>query len=228
MATSMSKTRPAPGRKGAKTRARLLTAAREMLRDLSPLELTVVSVSRRAGTGAPSFYVYFNDIRDLMLALSNEVAAEPSAVVAHIGCDWPPPDLKAWCDRFVALFVESWQADAAILSYRNLEADRGDPDFDDSRVRASLPVLEALTARMLEAHPEGSRPRRVDAFAEAVLFYAGLERLAAASQVTRPNRLHPRYYAAAFARQLFRALEPGFGTAGGTAGQPRLVASRTS
>ena len=214
MSEVIARTRAAPGRKGARTRARLLAAARDMLVDVSPLDLTVVSVSRRAGTAPPSFYVYFADIRDLMLALAEEVASESSGLAPFFDCGWPPDNLKSWCDGFVQSFIAAWQADCAIHVYRNMEADRGDPDFDNVRVRASLPVLEALTDRMLAAHPPEAGPRRVEAFAESVILYAGLERLAGLSPTPQPSRLHTRHYAEAYSRILSAAVTPRPGSRG--------------
>lgn len=202
------KSRAAPGRKGAATRARLMAAARDIIRDQSPMALTAISVSRKAEVASPSFYVYFSDVRALMLALAEECAASLLAPAAAFDIPWPPEDLLGWATDFVEDFVKAWRVNAEILLYRNLEADRGDIAFDDARIRAGLPVLIPLTDRMLAAFPAGEAPRRVDCFAEAVILYASLERFAAASLLPRKNQLQPHHYVAAFARMIASSVQP--------------------
>jgi AcrR family transcriptional regulator len=132
-----------------------MDAAREMLKAASPIELTAIAVSRADGTAPPSFYVYFADTRDLLLAI------------------------------------------------RNLEADRGDRAFDELRVDSSLPLLNGLADLIRAARPSGTR--RVEAFSEAVIFYAVLERIATSERTTQPIRLQPKHYKAALARMIAAA-----------------------
>ncbi len=188
-----------------------MAAARDMLKSASPIDLTAIAIARAAGVAPPSFYVYFADTRDLLLALSEAAAADLAGLVRHFEGPWPPADLHQWASGFVADFVGTWSAQGEVLAARNLEADRGDPAFDDSRVAASLPVLEALGERILAGRPPGSR--RVEAFAEAVIHYAVMERLASVEGHTRPIRLQPHHYKAAMARILVAALgsNPGGG-----------------
>jgi len=127
-----------------------MDAAREMLKAASPIELTAIAVSRADGTAPPSFYVYFADTRDLLLAI------------------------------------------------RNLEADRGDRAFDELRVDSSLPLLNGLADLIRAARPSGTR--RVEAFSEAVIFYAVLERIATIERTTQP-----KHYKAALARMIAAA-----------------------
>jgi len=196
--------RPKPGSRGALTRARLMQAARDMLKSSSPIELTAIAVARGAGTAPPSFYVYFTDTRDLLLALAQEAADELAALVRHFAGPWPPADPLAWANRFVDDFVVTWSGHNEVLAIRNLEADRGDLAFDESRVNASLPVLTALTDRMVEVQPSGVP--RVDLFAEAVIYYATLERIASITGHTPSHRLQPHHYKSAMARMIAKAV----------------------
>ena len=203
-----SKSRAQPGRKGAATKARLMQAARTMLKTCSPLDLTAISVSRAAGTAPPSFYVYFADVRALMLALADDAADSLIGVSKAFEQEWPPDALEDCAAAFVQDFIAVWRANADVLAYRNLAADRGDTEFDESRVRSSLPILSALTDRMLAAWPADTAPRRVELFAESVILYASMERLAATSGVDRPDQLRPDHYIAAFARMIANATRP--------------------
>lgn len=191
-----------------------MAAARKMLKAASPIELTAIAVSRAAGAAPPSFYVYFADTRDLLLALSEEASNELKALTRHLETPWPAGEAEAHAEAFVADFVSTWDSHCEVLAIRNLEADRGDPRFDESRVQSSLPVLTALTDRFVEARPG---MRRVDCFAEAVIYYATLERIATIEKTTQAHRLQPRHYKAALARMIAQAVTPpGGSTPGGS------------
>lgn len=184
-----------------------MDAAREMLKTSSPIELTAIAVSRAAGTAPPSFYVYFADTRDLLLALATDASEAMKALGRHFEPPaLPATDSQAWATAFVQDFVATWDAHCEVLALRNLEADRGDRAFDELRVDSSLPVLNGLTDAMLVRQPEGTR--RVDVFAEAVIFYAVLERIATVERTTAPIRLQPKHYKAALARMIAGAVGP--------------------
>lgn len=184
-----------------------MDAARGMLKASSPIELTAIAVSRAAGTAPPSFYVYFADTRDLLLALAEEASEATKALGRHFEPPaLPAADSEAWATAFVQDFVQTWNAHCEVLAFRNLEADRGDRAFDELRVDSSLPVLNGLTDAMLAGRPAGTR--RVDVFAEAVIYYAVLERIATVELTTAPIRLQPRHYKAALARMIAAAMAP--------------------
>lgn len=203
--SSEGSTRPKPGLRGQKTRSRLMDAAREMLKTASPIELTAIAVSRAAGTAPPSFYVYFADTRDLLLALAAEASEAMKGLARHFEAKpGPAADSEAWAEAFVTDFVATWDAHCEVLAFRNLEADRGDREFDELRVDSSLPVLNGLTDAMLAQRPAGTR--RVDVFAEAVIFYAVLERIATVERTTAPYRLQPKHYKAGLSRMIAKSV----------------------
>jgi AcrR family transcriptional regulator len=184
-----------------------MDAARAMLRSASPIELTAIAVSRAAGTAPPSFYVYFSDTRDLLLALSEEASEAMQTLGRHFAPPlWPAPDPEVWAHALVEDFVDTWQSHSEVLAIRNLEADRGDLQFDEQRVQSSLPVLNGLTDAMMSVRPP--TVRRVEAFAEAVIFYASLERIATVEHTTQPHRVQPHHYKAAIARMLAATVAP--------------------
>ncbi|MET0737315.1 MAG: TetR/AcrR family transcriptional regulator, partial [Acidimicrobiales bacterium] len=63
-----------PGRRGLATRQRLLDHVAEMLAAGSYRDLRVVDVARQAGTSPATFYQYFADVEEAVLALAEEVA----------------------------------------------------------------------------------------------------------------------------------------------------------
>lgn len=176
-----------------------------MLKSASPIELTAIAVSRAAGSAPPSFYVYFADTRDLLLALAEEASAAMVALARHVDVAWPPDEADARARAFVDDFIATWDSHCEVLAVRNLEADRGDPTFDEMRVQSSLPVLTALTDRFEAARPAD---KRIECFAEAVILYAALERLATVDKTTQKHRIQPRHYKTALARMIAQAMQP--------------------
>ena len=57
---------PTLGREGRQTRQKLMGAARKLLDVYSPVDLTAVSIAKEAGTSSASFYMYFEDVRDIL------------------------------------------------------------------------------------------------------------------------------------------------------------------
>ena len=59
----------ARGKKGQATRARLMNAAERLLAKSSPLDLTAVAIAKAADTSSATFYMYFDDVKDIYLSL---------------------------------------------------------------------------------------------------------------------------------------------------------------
>jgi len=191
-ATSQAKQRPsvravrtnkhgqALGRKGVETRLRLMDAARKLLVEHSPMELTAVSIAKEAGTSSPTFYIYFEDVREIMLALSEQASADLVEVHHVLEEDWDPElfDLQQ-AEKVVNTFNSVWDRHRNILRFRNLEADRGDQRFLDQRIRSSIRVIDRFVDRIMAAYPREQRPSRGDAYAEASALFSAMEGLAA-------------------------------------------------
>lgn len=167
------------GRKGAETRLRLMDAARQLLVDHSPMELTAVSIAKAAATSSPTFYIYFEDVRELMLALSEQASADLAEVHRVLEEDWDPEMLDPQQTvKVVNTFNGVWDRHRNILRFRNLEADRGDRSFLDQRIRSSIRIIDRFVDRIMAAYPRDHRPPRGDAYAEATALFAAMEGLA--------------------------------------------------
>lgn len=197
------------GRKGLETRRRLMDAARRLLIDHSPFDLTILQISREAKTATATFYVYFDDVQDLLYALCADITHEIEDLFST------RPDLLREPARLhhdavalIAAFNSVWDRHSDILLYRNLEADRGNPRFNDLRTRSAIPILNALCDRIATAYPPERRPRRVASYAEAVVFFVAMERLAAAIHQYPEDGLDPAVLVDAQASVLVRLLQP--------------------
>jgi AcrR family transcriptional regulator len=179
-AVTKNKQGQALGQKGRATRRRLMDVTRRLLKTQSPMEITAVSIAQEAETSSATFYMYFDDVKDIMFALSQAAAEEMAIVHSVVDEPWDPSVVEvAHARRVVEAFDSVWDKHREVLRYRNLEADRGDPRFEQLRIAYYMPLIERLADRILAAYPPGKRPRKGDAYAEASVIHAALEGIAA-------------------------------------------------
>lgn len=172
------------GRKGAETRARLVAAARRLVSSKPLRALRVAEIAREAGVGAPSFYVYFQDVGEAVLAALEDHPQSAPGVLAVLELDWSDDTLG--CARaFVDAYLDVWIENFALLRARNLAADEGDERFTRQRLTDIGPVLVRLAAKFQAAQAAGRAAPDVSANAAAGVMVAALERLAAAPRQRR-------------------------------------------
>ncbi|ODP38431.1 TetR/AcrR family transcriptional regulator [Sphingomonas turrisvirgatae] len=175
-ASGTNKSGQALGRKGADTRRRLLDSARELLN--RGVKLTAAAISREAGVSAPTFYLYFENIPDIQLSLSDEAGEDMAEILGILELPWLPSTVSLRSEQLVRAFYAHWDRNRPILSTRNHQSDLGNSDFNHSRRRAAMPIINALSQRICEAQGS-SRVSDRDALARSVIVYAAMERLAA-------------------------------------------------
>ena len=156
------------GRKGRETRERLLNAARELLQSNSPVQLTVVAIAKKAKSSSATFYLYFEDVRGLLLVLSEEAETDMRVVHEVLDEPWDPQSLDLeHAARVVNAYVSVWDKHREVLRYRNLEADRGDAEFENIRLRTSVRIVSRFAEHIFAAYPENTELTFTDAMAEA-------------------------------------------------------------
>lgn len=207
-AVRMNKNGQQLGRKGIDTRQRLMDATRRLLVTISPFGLTALLVTKKARTAPATFYVYFDDVQDLLYALCAETGGEMVDLFENDRLLRDPARMEEDALAFVQAFNRVWDRHSNILLYRNLEADRGDARFDKLRTNAAIPTLDALAERLTATYPPEQRPRRSAIYAEAVVFFVALERLAAAVHQYPGEGLSAKDLMEAQARVLVRLLTP--------------------
>jgi AcrR family transcriptional regulator len=167
------------GKRGALTRRRLLDATARLLEDRGVRDLRVVDIAREVGTSPATFYQYFRDVEEAVLALSDEVGEDLAPLGELLGRDWSGPSGLECARELVDAFIAYWDAHRAILRTRNLAAQEGDQRFRAVRIESLRPLLEGLAAKVTEAQAVG----RVDAgftpIAAASALAAMMERMAA-------------------------------------------------
>lgn len=168
------------GRKGHETRQRLMNAALQLLKTNSPVELTAVSIAKKAKSSSATFYLYFSDVRGMLLALNEAAETDMAGVHDALDQPWDPKFIDfSHAERVVKAFVAVWDKHREILRYRNLEADRGDPAFESIRLRTSVRIVSRFAEHIYAAYPKDGGFTRNDAMAEASVLVAAMERLAA-------------------------------------------------
>lgn len=168
------------GRKGRNTRQRLMEATERLLKTNSPVELTAVSIAKEAQMSSAAFYLYFEDVRNVLHALSLAAAAEMAEAHSILEEPWNPnePDFKH-AMRVVQAFYKVYDKHRSVLRFCNLEADRGDVEFDKIRISMLIPFFEQFSHRIYEATADSNKGyTRGDAYAEAIVLVAALERSA--------------------------------------------------
>lgn len=165
------------GRKGIESRRRLLDAARDLIERHASHEVTVSAIARTAGLASQTFYIYFENVTEVFLALSRE-AAEDLHQVHEVLAESPfITDAHAFSERFVEAYSAYWDRNRPTLRLRNYLADSGAADFITERQVSSYTIIKALADRMRSAQAENGLGERA-AFARGVVLFAAIERLA--------------------------------------------------
>lgn len=190
------------------TRQRLMDAARRLLATMSPFDLTAAAIAKEARAASATFYVYFDDVQDVLFALSAAAVPEMTDLFEKDTLLRNPEKLDEESLQFIEAFNRVWDRHSDILLYRNLEADRGNPRFDKLRTQTAIPVLDGIADRINKAYPAESRPTLHDSYAEGVVIFCALERLAAATHQYPDAEFKPDELRRAQARVLAHYLKP--------------------
>jgi AcrR family transcriptional regulator len=100
----------------------------------------VARVAKRAGTSHGTFYVYFEDKNDLLLALQEEIIDESSELIERMPALRPGPDgrdaLRTWVDDACIMLLDQAPVRSAVL----------DALLEDADPRISTRALRAQRA----------------------------------------------------------------------------------
>jgi AcrR family transcriptional regulator len=146
-----------PGRRGLATRQRLLDHVDEMLAAGSYRDLRVVDVARQAGTSPATFYQYFADVEEAVLALAEEVArgVQETLVPLVEGPRWRG---RAGYDAAMAVvdgYLDFWAAHGGVVRVLDLGQTEGDARFRQIRSRLFTRFNEVLADRVTQERTVG-------------------------------------------------------------------------
>jgi AcrR family transcriptional regulator len=167
------------GRRGAQTRRRLLDATARLLEHRGVRDLRVVDIAREVGTSPATFYQYFRDVEEAVLALAEEVGEDLAPVGEVLTRDWSGPSGLDASRELVEAFIGYWDANRAVLRTRNLAAQEGDQRFRAVRNASLQPLLAELSAKIEESQRRGRNDAHITPIAAASALMSMLERMAA-------------------------------------------------
>jgi AcrR family transcriptional regulator len=166
------------GRRGQRTRRRLLECTASSLDSASYREVRVVDIARAAEMSPAAFYQYFNDVEAAVLALAGEMAEDCGPELAALVGEHPWDGPAAW-ETAVGVadgFLSVWDRHRAVLRVVDLATDEGDQRFRDLRTRFLRFPTDALV-QVLSARSRGAE--RPDPRAEAGVAISMLAHVAA-------------------------------------------------
>lgn len=197
------------GAKGQRTRGKLIDATLQLIETTSLRDVSVVDVARTAGTSAATFYVYFRDVPEVVLAALDNVGGGPSELAAALRRPWSGPQAQAAALQFVEDYCAFWAAHRTIFRVRNLAAEEGDDRFYARRAEAMRPLLDVMTHNVAQAIGSGALPAHLSPVAVAGTAAMMLERLAAigpqSSNIGGPSFAHLKQAAAYQLAHMFGA-----------------------
>jgi AcrR family transcriptional regulator len=167
------------GPRARRTRERLLDSTARLLGEQSLRDLRVVEIARAVGTSPATFYQYFRDVEDAVLALAEQASREMPAIVSLLDEDWAGAQGLALARRVVDAFIRHWDRHHAVLRVRNLASDEGDAGFAGVRRQAMSPILDRLARNIAAAQHSGALDPGLNPHAAAAAMASILERLAA-------------------------------------------------
>jgi AcrR family transcriptional regulator len=146
-----------PGRRGLATRQRLLDHVAEMLASSAYRDVRVVDVARRAGTSPATFYQYFADVEEAVLALAEEVAraVQDSLIPLVEGPRWRGRAGYTAALAVVDGYLDLWDRHGPVLRVMDLGTNEGDARFRQLRSRLFTRFNEALAERVTQERPVG-------------------------------------------------------------------------
>ncbi len=166
------------GRKGTETRQRIMDVTLEMLKQLSYKDLSVSEVAAEAGVSSSTFYVYFEDIEEVLYACVKAAALDLGALHAVFDEEWNVDNLRSQVKRFVQTYNELWERYKVELRVRNLEADQGNLRFLNLRIETTRDLLQKLGKQIARLNPDLEHPSQI-----AVAVHAAMSALASQQDI---------------------------------------------
>lgn len=167
------------GPKGQRTRARLIQATVALISTTKLRDLRVADIAREAGTSPGTFYVYFPEVSDAVLAALDELTHGDPRIIALVDADWSKGDAVARAIKIVEAYLAHWLRHNALYRVRNLAADEGDVRFIKARAGGTIDLHNALTQSVARARFAGWVAQELDPFMTAGVLLMMLERFAA-------------------------------------------------
>jgi AcrR family transcriptional regulator len=159
---------------GRRTVAQLLEAGVAVFAALGYQSARVEDVVRAANTSHGTFYLYFANKDDLLLALAEQCSEDMNHLAERLGPVGRGPEGRAELRAWIAEFAATYERHAAVIRAWSEQQVQG-PAIAAHGVRAFSQLTSLLVLRLREAAPRRPGARRLAA-TEAIALLALLER----------------------------------------------------
>jgi AcrR family transcriptional regulator len=162
--------------RGARTRAALVAAAREVFERAGFLDARITDITAKAGVATGSFYTYFSDKEQAFAAVMEEVEEEmlhPRLVAPVADRDDPVAVIEATNRAYLA----AYRRNAKLMGLMEQVA-QIDPDFRRLRVRRTRAFAERNTQALERLQQRGLADPELDAELAAIALSAMVSRTA--------------------------------------------------
>jgi AcrR family transcriptional regulator len=166
------------GQRAQATRRRLLDATAELLETNGILDLKVVDVARKVETSPATFYQYFANVEEAVLALAEEVGEKILDLVPLVDQPWKGARAIDLARQLVDGYIKQWDADKAVLRTRDLTAQEGDSRFRAVRNRSLSHLTDRIAARIAENQDAGKVSPEITPYAAASAMVSMMGRMA--------------------------------------------------
>lgn len=167
------------GLKGQRTRRGLIDATVGLLDTVALRNLRVADIAREANVSSATFYLYFDDVAEVVLARLGEVTQSAPAILQMLREPWGRDDGERHARALVEAYVRQWVENRHLFRVRNLAAEEGDRRFSEIRELTIRPFLDALTDKISRARGAELAETHIEARSLAGVLTAMIERLAA-------------------------------------------------
>jgi AcrR family transcriptional regulator len=155
-----------------------MEATEELVKAKPLRELRVADIAKAARTSTATFYLYFQDVPEAVLAVISQYSQSTPEFLTQLSEPWPEEEAYDRAQYFVESYIDAWQAHGPLFRVRNLAADEGDERFIAMRSVAVRPLLEALAARIEDRQQANGLPHNLHAPSTAGALLAMIERIA--------------------------------------------------
>lgn len=183
VAPELNQTGQTMGRKGLRTRRKLIDTTVALLAETPLRDLKVVDIAAAANTSAATFYVYFDSVIEVVLAGAAELSQSTPEIIALVAAEWDQHNSHDRAVAVIAEYLRFWDEHRALMRARNLAAEEGDERFVRAREQSILPLLLAMVGKIETGQKEGRLARGIYPYASAGTLLMMLERLGALAQM---------------------------------------------
>jgi AcrR family transcriptional regulator len=167
------------GQRAQATRRRLLDATAELLESDGILDLRVVEVARKVGTSPATFYQYFANVEEAVLALAAEAGEKILDLVPLVDQPWNSVRALDLARALVDGFISQWDLNRGVLRTRDMAAQEGDARFRRVRNQSLSHITDRLGDRVADNQAAGRVSPELAPYAAASAMVAMMSRMAA-------------------------------------------------